>query len=328
MGRSTRSTAKAAQRTVTKSAASPNTVISKPARNSKHKITKQQPKPQASKRSNKATDVAAETATPESNDNKLASKKWTSWSAHASASPFPDFAHPTPAECAAAHTVLQRHHSAAVAEEFADPDTPETIANVLDVMIIAILSQATSWTNAKRAMAGLRETYGSLFAYDAILSRGEEVLQQALRPGGLHIRKAKIIFTILNQVQTSNNKSWDLNFITELPNEQAMEKLLQYKYIGPKSAFVVLGWCMKRNTFTVDTHCYRIAKLWGWTPKDTSVEKTQQHLDAKITAEYKFDLHFLMIQHGRTCAVCRGGSKVAGKCDVQREIKQVLAADK
>lgn len=330
MSPSTRSTAKAAQRSITKSAASPNTVISKPARDAKDRITKQQPqrpKPQAGKRSRKATEVAVETTTPEPNENNLASKKWNSWSAHASTSPFPDFAHPKLAECAAAHTVLQHHHSAAVAQEFADPDTPETIANVLDAMIIAVLSQATSWPNAKRAMAGLRETYGELFAYDAILSRGEEVLQQALKPGGLHIRKAKIIFTILNQVQSTNDKSWDLNSIIELPNEQAMERLLQYKYIGPKSAFVVLGWCMKRNTFTVDTHCYRIAKLWGWTPKDASVEKTQQHLDAKIPAEYKFDLHFLMIQHGRTCVVCRGGSKVAGKCDVQKEIKQVLAAN-
>lgn len=106
-----------------------------------------------------------------------------------------------------------------------------------------------------------------------------------------------------------------------------MQNLLQYKCIGSKPAFVVLGWCMKRNTFTVYTHCYRIAKLWGWTPKDASVEKTQQHLDAVIPAEYKFDLHFLIIQHGRSCGVCRGGSKVGGECDVQREMKQVLAAD-
>ena len=327
MGPSTRSDAKVAQRSITKSAASPNTAISKPARDAKHKITKPQPKSQASKRKQKATDAAVETPKPNPNDTTLASKKWTSWSAHASTSPFPNFPHPTTDECTAAHTVLQRHHSAAVAQELEDPDTPETIANVLDAMLMAVLSQATSWTNAKRAMVGLRETYGSLFAYDAILSRGEEVLQQALKPGGLHTRKAKIIFTILNQVQSTNNNSWDLNFITELPNEQAMQKLLQYKYIGPKSAFVVLGWCMKRNAFTVDTHCYRIAKLWGWTPKDANVEKTQQHLDAKIPAELKLQLHFLMIQHGRTCVVCRGGSKVGGKCDVQKEIKQVLAAD-
>ncbi|KAI4753153.1 DNA glycosylase [Aureobasidium sp. EXF-3400] len=323
MGPSTRSAAKVAQRNITKSALQ-NKAKGRVIADSNNKVTKQQSKPRASKRSEKITDTATAKATPDPNDSNLASKKWTSWSAHSSTSPFPDFTHPSPAECTAAHTVLQTHHAAAVAQEFSDPDTPETIANVLDAMIIAVLSQATSWTNAKRAMAGLRETYGSLFAYDDILFRGEEVLQQALRPGGLHIRKAKIIFSILNQVQQTNNKSWDLNFITALPNEQAMEKLLQYKYIGSKSAFVVLGWCMKRNTFTVDTHCYRIAKLWGWTPKDASVEKTQQHLDAVIPVEFKFDLHFLMIQHGRTCAVCRGGSKVGGQCGVQREMKEFL----
>jgi endonuclease-3 len=326
MGPPTRAAAKVAQSKITKSA-SPSKPTSKPTADAKHKVTKQKPKPKPSKRDETPTSTAVAAAAANPDDSNLANKKWTSWSAHSSTSPFTNFKHPTPAECKAAHTVLSTHHAAAVAEEFSDPDTPETIANVLDAMIIAVLSQATSWTNAKRAMAGLRETYCSLFAYDDILSRGEEVLQQALRPGGLHIRKAKIIFTILNQVQQTNNNSWDINFITALPNEQAMEKLLQYKYIGSKSAFVVLGWCMKRNTFTVDTHCYRIAKLWGWIPKDASVEKTQQHLDAVIPGEFKFDLHFLMIQHGRTCAVCRGGSKVGGECDVQREIKEELKKD-
>jgi endonuclease-3 len=321
MGPSTRAAAKVSQGKITTST-SPSTAARKPTADAKHKVTKQKPKPKASKREENSTGIAATAANPD--DTNLANKKWTSWSAHSSTSPFTNFKHPTPAECKAAHTVLSTHHATAVAEEFSDPDTPETIANVLDAMIVAVLSQATSWTNAKRAMAGLRETYGSLFAYDDILSRGEEVLQQALRPGGLYIRKAKIIFTILNQVQQTNNESWDINFIAALPNEEAMEKLLQYKYIGSKSAFVVLGWCMKRNTFTVDTHCYRIAKLWGWTPKDASVEKTQQHLDAVIPEDFKFDLHFLMIQHGGTCAVCRGGSKVGGKCDVQREIKGEL----
>ncbi|KAI4849549.1 DNA glycosylase [Aureobasidium sp. EXF-8845] len=323
MGPYTRAATKVAQSKITK-LTSPSITTSKPTAAAKHKVTKQKPKVKASKHDEKVTGAASATSAPNTDDTNLANKKWTSWSAYSSASPFTNFKHPTPAECKAAHTVLSTHHAEAAAEELHDPDIPETIANVLDAMIFAVLSQATSWTNAKRAMAGLRETYGSIYAYDDILSRGEEVLQQALRPGGLHIRKAKIIFTILNQVQQTNNKSWDINFIIALPNEQAMEKLLQYKYIGSKSAFVVLGWCMKRDTFTVDTHCYRIAKLWGWIPKDASVEKTQQHLDAVIPGEFKFDLHFLMIQHGRTCAVCRGGSKVGGRCDVQREIKRDL----
>ncbi|KAI5238683.1 DNA glycosylase [Aureobasidium subglaciale] len=330
MGPATRSTAKAVK-SIAKST-SPTTFTTRPALEAKQKVTKPRNKQVKSTLNNIAKDAAASAVKEDNsspvkskptNDDALANKKWSSWSAHASSTPYPSHHHPTPQECSAAHTVLHKLHSEAVATEFADPDTPETIANVLDAMIVAVLSQATSWSNAKRAMGGLRSAYGSLFAYDDILAGGDEKLQDALRPGGLHIRKAKIIMTILKQVKETNG-SWDLNHLIELNDEEAMKQLITYKYIGSKSAFVVMGWCMKRNTFTVDTHCFRIAKLWGWTPKDATVEKTQQHLDALIPKEYKFDLHFLMIAHGRTCPVCRGGSKVSGLCDAQKEVKALL----
>ncbi|CAD0110869.1 unnamed protein product [Aureobasidium uvarum] len=324
MGPFTRSITRAARKDITRSIYTGNSRAT-----AKPRVSKQGKETQRNIISTTAKDAINSEfidtdTTPDSTMTDLANKKWTSWSAHSCSSPYPTFAHPTPNECKAAHTVLQRMHHEAVAQELADPDTPETIANVLDAMIIAILSQATSWSNAKCAMAGLRSTYGNLFAYDEILAKGEETLQQALRPGGLHIRKAKIITTILNQVQAQNNKSWDLNYIIELPNEQAMEKLLQYKYIGSKSAGVVLSWCLKRNVFIVDSHCYRIAKLWNWVPKEATVEKRQQHLDAMIPTELKFDLHFLVIAHGRSCRVCRGGSKVGGLCDAQKETKMEL----
>lgn len=76
-----------------------------------------------------------------------------------------------------------------------------------------------------------------------------------------------------------------------------MKELMSYKYIGPKSAFVVMGWCLKRNHFTVDTHVYRIFGLWGWRLKEATREKTQSHLDAVIPVELKFKLHFFLIQH-------------------------------
>jgi hypothetical protein len=37
-----------------------------------------------------------------------------------------------------------------------------------------------------------------------------------------------------------------------LDDEEVTKELLSYKYIGTKSASVVMGWCLKRNPFTVD----------------------------------------------------------------------------
>ncbi|KAF5677813.1 base excision dna repair [Fusarium heterosporum] len=195
----------------------------------------------------------------------LADKKWQSWSQHATSSPYPDFGRPTYRECAEAHRLLKELHGAEVEQEFKDVNTPKTIPFVLDAMIVATLSQATSWSNAKRAMDSMKKKYGSVFAYDEIMSGGLQKLQNTISCGGLHVRKSKIIFSILQQVQERHG-SWDLNYLFQERSEEVMKELMIYKYIGPKSAFVVMGWCLKRNIFTVDTHVYRIAGLWGWRP--------------------------------------------------------------
>jgi endonuclease-3 len=207
-------------------------------------------------------------------------------------------------------------HQEAVDSEFADENTPETIPHVLDAMVVAILSQATGWSNAKRAMNSMKNTYGSIFAYDKIYQNGQgrDQLQEALKPGGLHVRKSMIIMTILGQVHEQYGGKWDLDHMCELSDEEAMKELLGYKYIGTKSASVVMGWCLKRNPFTVDTHVYRLAGLWGWRPEKASKEETQSHLEVMIPARLKIDLHFLMIAHGRACPACRGGAKEGQQC--------------
>ena len=256
-------------------------------------------------------------------DDANAGKKWKAWSDHATSTPYPDFGRPTNRECKVAYDILWDLHNDAVEAEFDDTNTPETIPFVLDAMIVAVLSQATSWSNAKRAMDSMKATYGSVFAYEDIYTGGSEKLQETIRCGGLHVRKTKIIISILEQVKQRYGR-WSLDHLLEASDEDAMKELMSYKYIGPKSAFVVMGWCLKRNRFTVDTHVYRIAGLWGWRPKEATREKTQSHLDALIPVELKFKLHFFLIQHGRTCPACRGGSKSNEPCEVQRKMKKQL----
>lgn len=134
-------------------------------------------------------------------DERSAEKKWKSWSANATSTPYPEFGHPTSRECQPAYDILYKLHNDAVEAEFEDTNTPETIPFVLDALIVAVLSQATSWSNAKRAMDSMKKVYGSVFAYDEIYAGGSEKLQDTIRCGGLHIRKTKIIISILKEVK-------------------------------------------------------------------------------------------------------------------------------
>jgi endonuclease-3 len=260
---------------------------------------------------------------PLTNRTQAKDGKYKAWSEHATSSPFPDFESPTPEQCRAAHAVLERMHGDKVRANFADMSNPsQAYPHVMDALVVAQLSQATSWANAQRAMKSVASIYGSTFAYQSILDGGIEKLQDALRPGGMQNRKAKMLTQLLEDVKKRHG-AWDLDFLFNYTNEDAMKEVLQYHGIGPKSAFCLLSICLERQTFAVDTHIYRITGLWHWRPKDASREKAQAHLDARIPADIKFALHYLFIVHGRDCPRCRGNGDTKASCQFEKELKKL-----
>lgn len=253
--------------------------------------------------------------------NPLSQKKISAWSQYSASSPFPDFPHPTTEECETAHRIMDELHGETVRQNFADdengPMKDGVYTNVMDALIVAAVSQATSWSNAKRAMASMAEVYGSTFAYQAIIDRGMDELVGALRPGGMQNRKAKILMGLLQDVK-SRHGGWDLQYLFNASDEDVMKEVVSHWGLGPKCAHCLMSICLKRTRFAVDTHIYRLSGIWGWRPEDAGVEKTQAHLDCRIPHEIKFMLHYQMIVHGRACAPCRGAK---GSCEFLKRAK-------
>ncbi|EEU38365.1 uncharacterized protein NECHADRAFT_5986, partial [Fusarium vanettenii 77-13-4] len=230
-------------------------------------------------------------------------------------SPFPDFLRPTPRECKTAHDILEGLHGDAVREVFTAPDAPcEDYPYAMDALVVAALSQATSWSNATRAMQSMKEIYGSPFAYSSIVKGGNDKLVDALRPGGMQNRKAKILMTLLKDVEAKYGK-WDLQHLfTKTDDDEVIDEVTKFWGIGPKCAHCLLSICLKRDVFAVDTHIYRLSGLWGWRPAKATKLTAQAHLDARIPNELKFPLHYLMISHGSSCPKCRGNGNPRGHC--------------
>jgi endonuclease III len=217
-------------------------------------------------------------------------------------------------------------HGDTVRKNFEYTDNPGLhYPYVMDALIVATLSQATSWANAQRAMKSMTAVYGSAFAYQKILDGGEEKLRDALRPGGMQNRKAKMVMQILLDVRARHG-DWDLNHLFNATDDDAVKELISYKGVGPKSALCILSICLQRDSFAVDTHIYRISGLWGCRPEKASREKAQAHLDARIPNDIKFALHYLLIVHGRECEVCRGNGNPKGKCEYKRRYKEEEAS--
>lgn len=255
----------------------------------------------------------------------LQMKKLKAYSATAGLSPFPDFPHPTAAEAKLAHRILSDLHGARVrpkevkaqADRAGCGDSP----SVLDALVRTILSQNTSDTNSTRAKKSMDAVYGHSDNWEAIMKGGQAKLQEAIKCGGLSQVKSKVIISILEQAKGKYGK-YSLDHLHEASNEDAMQEMLSFQGVGPKTASCVLLFCLQRESFAVDTHVWRISKLLGWVPKGASRDETHAHLDVRIPDEDKYGLHILMVGHGKKCEECKAGGKNTGKCELRKAFRQ------
>ncbi|KAJ3033592.1 hypothetical protein HK097_004790 [Rhizophlyctis rosea] len=110
-----------------------------------------------------------------------------------------------------------------------------------------------------------------------------------------------------------------------------MEELMQFDGVGPKTASCVLLFCLRRPSFAVDTHVFRITKALGWVPKEAGREEAHRHLDVRVPEELMYGLHVLLIKHGKTCTNCAARGKPqqppVGPCPIKEFMGKTLPKD-
>lgn len=259
------------------------------------------------------------------NPEDLQAKKLKKLELYANTSPFPDYPHPTPAECKLAHKILSGLHGPRVrpAEIVASKTTAGCgdSPSVLDALVRTILSQNTSDANSTRAKLSMDKAYGGSDNWSAIVEGGQDKLQEAIKCGGLSVVKSKVISSILKQVKEKYGE-YSLDHLHTAETEVAYREMVSFQGVGPKTASCVLLFCLKRESFAVDTHVWRLSGLLGWVPKGADREATQAHLDVRVPDEDKYGLHILMVTHGKRCDECKAGGKSVGKCELRKAFKK------
>ncbi|KIW25323.1 uncharacterized protein PV07_08510 [Cladophialophora immunda] len=260
-----------------------------------------------------------------SDSSDLKAKKLKSYAQFANQSPFPDFHHPTSEECKLAHKILASLHGPRIRPKEVVASTTRAgcgdSPTVLDALVRTILSQNTSDVNSTRAKKSMDKVYGGSDKWDAIVAGGEAKLQEAIKCGGLSAVKSKVIMSILKQTHEKYGK-YSLDHLHQASSEEAMQEMLSFQGVGPKTASCVLLFCLQRESFAVDTHVWRITGLLGWRPKNATRDETHAHLDVMIPDEDKYGLHILLVTHGKRCEECRAGGKNLGKCELRKAFRQ------
>ena len=196
-------------------------------------------------------------------------------------------------------------------DEYGEPEEPADIEPV-ELVIRVILSQNTNDINRDRAFQNLEDRYG--LDYGAIENADLEELTDTIRVAGLGPTKAERIQGTLEIIRDESG-DYSIEFLGEMPVEEAKDWLTEIPGVGPKSAAVILCFGFERPVFPVDTHVHRLAKRYNLVPENASREKTHEILEEKVPDDIKYELHRNLIEHGREKCTARKEDCGCELCD-------------
>ncbi|MEK6574430.1 MAG: endonuclease III [Chloroflexota bacterium] len=182
----------------------------------------------------------------------------------------------------------------------------------VDELVSTILSQNTNDTNRDKAFGLLRE---ALPTWEAVRDAPPGVVVNAIRPAGLANQKGPRIQHVLRAI-TEERGSLDLEFLRDLPKEEARAWLKRFNGVGPKTAAIVLQFSLGIPAFPVDTHVYRVTGRLGLRPEKMSVEEAHPYFESLLPPETYYAAHLNLIRHGRE--VCHAQRPECEKCALRR----------
>jgi endonuclease-3 len=178
----------------------------------------------------------------------------------------------------------------------------------VDELVSTILSQNTNDVNRDRGFQALRARFPT---WEAVRDAPAAEVMDAIRPAGLANQKGPRIQQVLRQI-TDERGRLNLDFLAELPVDEARAWLTRFKGVGPKTAAIVLLFSLNRPAFPVDTHVHRVTGRLGLRPEALSADDCHPYFEGLLPPATYYAAHLNLIRHGRE--VCHARKPDCGRC--------------
>jgi len=182
-----------------------------------------------------------------------------------------------------------------------------------EVIVGAILTQSTSWTNVERAIANLRAA--RLLTPSAILRAPMPRLATLVRPSGYFRQKARKLKAFVQFLQAEYRGSLKRMFST--PTLELREKLLSVHGIGPETADSILLYAGNHPIFVVDAYTHRIFGRHGITGGKPHYENVRAMIEASLPRRPELfnEFHALLVNTGKNW--CRKSAPRCQECPLR-----------
>ncbi|OGX12520.1 MAG: endonuclease [Omnitrophica bacterium RIFOXYB12_FULL_50_7] len=186
-------------------------------------------------------------------------------------------------------------------------DTP------FEVMIGAILTQNTAWTNVEKAILNLKNA--KKLSFEALRRVPAKKLSQLIRPAGYFNVKADRLKCFIDFLD--RECQGDLSRLKQKTMPELREKLLAVKGVGPETADSILLYALNKASFVIDAYTKRIFSRHGLAKDHEGYDRWREIFTRALpeSRDLYNDFHAQIVRVGKD--YCRKVSRCES-CPLQR----------
>ncbi len=204
-------------------------------------------------------------------------------------------------------------------------------------LVLTVLSQSTNDRNRDVAYLRLRERFAS---WEQVRDAPTAEVEEAIRPGGISKVKSVRIQAILQAISDApgppggaahacgardaergaraggSASALSLDWLPDVPIEQARDYLVALPGVGRKTAACVLLFAYGLHDVPVDTHVSRVGSRLHLLETGAPFERLHDQMLALTPPGQELELHVNLLRHGRR--TCHARSPACGECALAR----------
>ena len=166
-----------------------------------------------------------------------------------------------------------------------------------EIMVGAILTQGTSWSNVEKAIDSLKSA--NALDLEIINEMPRDHLSQLIYSAGFHNVKPDRLKSLSSYLMA--NFDGKIEALKRLPTGTARSQLLAIDGIGPETADAILLYALGKSVFIVDTYTKRLFTRLGYAVEQDSYDSWQAFFVSQMRkTTYTFQqYHALIVEHSK-----------------------------
>jgi endonuclease-3 related protein len=183
-----------------------------------------------------------------------------------------------------------------------------------EIMVGAVLTQNTNWTNVSRAINNLKKE--NLLSFEKLHALPVEVLAEKIQPAGYFNLKAARLKNLLNFIAQEYNGSLEDLFAQDI--QTLREHILTVKGIGPETADSILLYAGGKPAFVVDAYTHRIFVRHNIIAEEEGYYEIQEYFTLSLPEDVELfnQYHALIVRLGKE--FCKKSKPLCSRCPLEK----------